>query len=201
MDFPQDTAVNNIGDQFLLGPSLLVNPVYSFGAHDRDLYLPAGKGWYELYSGKYIRGGQHIRADAPFEKIPVFVKEGSIIPFGPDLQYTGEKAADPITLFVYTGSNADFTLYEDEGNNYDYEQGLYSNIPISYDESAGRLTIGARQGSFPGMLKERTFRVVWITKDRPAPLQFDQTAAAELHYTGERISTSFSSRIIYHSNQ
>jgi alpha-D-xyloside xylohydrolase len=203
MDFPRDTSVNNIGDQFLLGPSLLVNPVYSSGVHDRELYLPAGKGWYEFYSGKYNRGGQHIRADAPYEKIPVFVKEGSIIPFGPELQYTEERAADPITLFVYTGSNAEFTLYEDEGTNYDYEQGSYSNIPISYNESARTLTIGPRQGSFPGMLKERTFRIVWITKDKPAPLQFDQTAAAELRYTGGSISTTAttSTRIIFHSNQ
>ena len=100
------------------------------------MYLPAGQGWYDLYSGKYFDGGQTINADAPYERMPVFVKEGSIIPTGPDIQYTNEKPADIITLFVYTGKDASFNLYEDEDTNYNYEQGKYAIIPITYNEQS-----------------------------------------------------------------
>jgi alpha-D-xyloside xylohydrolase len=188
MDFPMDTVVNNIGDQYMFGPSLLINPVYVPGARDRELYLPAGQGWYDLYSGKYYSGGQYMKAAAPYERIPVFVKEGSIVPFGPDLQYTEEKPADPITLFVYTGKDAGFSLYEDEGSNYNYEQGSFATIPFSYNESAGTLTIGARIGNFPGMLKERRFRVIWVSKDGPEPLAFTRQGIAEIHYAGKEIN-------------
>ena len=188
MDFPADTAVNNIGDQYLFGPSLLINPVCTFEARNREVYLPAGQGWYDLYSGKYFPGGRRIMADAPYEKIPVFVKEGSILPFGPDLQYTGEKKADPITLYVYAGKDASFSIYEDEDTNYNYEKGAYSLIPVSYEESTGTLTIGEREGTFPGMLEEREFRVLWVQKGRPAPLQFEGTALPVLHYKGHPVS-------------
>ncbi|HMH20853.1 MAG TPA: TIM-barrel domain-containing protein, partial [Puia sp.] len=171
MDFPQDTAVNNIGDQYLLGPSLLISPVYTFRAQNRDLYLPAGQGWYDLYSGRYTAGGQRISADAPYERMPVFVKEGSVIPFGPALQYTGERLADSITLVVYTGRDASFSLYEDEDTNYNYEKGAWSSIPVRYNESGRTLTIGKRTGEFPGMLRQRVFSIMWVTKDRPVPLQ------------------------------
>ena len=184
MDFPDDSLVNSIGDQYLFGPSLLINPVYSSGAVTRDLYLPAGQGWYDLYSGRYEEGGRRIDAAAPYERIPVFVKEGSILPFGPGLQYTSEKPAKEITLYVYTGRDASFDLYEDEGTNYNYEKGAYAQIPINYRESDKTLTIGRREGSFPGMLKERTFRVIWVTKDSPVPLQFDSPGGTVIHYKG-----------------
>ena len=108
------------------------------------LYLPKCAGWYDLYSGKYYAGGQKIIADAPYERMPVFVKAGSIIPFGPELQYTSEKPADTITLYVYTGADASFNLYEDEGTNYNYEKGAFSVIPIKYNEAIKtlRLEIG-----------------------------------------------------------
>ena len=188
MDFPEDTTVRTIGDQYLFGPSLLVSPVYTFGALQRDLYLPAGQGWYDLYSGKYEEGGRRIIASAPYERIPVLVKEGSIIPFGPDLQYTSEKPAREITLYVYTGRDAAFDLYEDEGSNYNYEKGAYARIPIRYVESSGTLTIGQREGDFPGMLQERVFRVVWVTKDRPASLRFDGRTNMAIHYKGRQRS-------------
>jgi alpha-D-xyloside xylohydrolase len=94
MDFGKDTAVNNIGDEYMLGPSLLVAPVTGYLERRREVYLPAGQGWYDLYSGKYAQGGQPIQAEAPYERLPVYVKEGSILPFGPALQYTGQKPAD-----------------------------------------------------------------------------------------------------------
>ena len=129
MDFAKDTAVLNIGDQYMFGSSLLINPVCEYKQHNRQLYLPKCAGWYDLYSGKWYAGGQKIVADAPYERMPVFVKAGSIIPFGPELQYTSEKPADTITLNIYTGADASFNLYEDEGTNYNYEKGAccYSN--------------------------------------------------------------------------
>ncbi|HEY4154287.1 MAG TPA: TIM-barrel domain-containing protein, partial [Puia sp.] len=186
MDFEKDTTAGHISDQYMLGPSLLINPVYTFQARNREVYLPAGQGWFNFYSGTYESGGQKISADAPYGRMPVFVKEGSIIPFGPALQYTSEKPADPIDLFVYGGRDASFTLYEDENGNYNYEKGLFANIPISYNESTKTVTIGKREGSFPGMLKERTFRISLITKNKPVELNFDADRAQTVHYNGNR---------------
>jgi alpha-D-xyloside xylohydrolase len=187
MDFPADTAVTNIGDQYLFGPSLLINPVYAFQQQKKELYLPKGTGWYDLYSGTYERGGQHITADAPYERMPVYVREGSIVPFGPELQYTSEKPADTITLFVYTGANGSFDLYEDEGLNYNYEKGLYSTINFRYNEQNKTLTIGSRKGSFPGMLQKRTFRVVWLSPSQAKSI--DGTVPdKELLYEGKALT-------------
>ena len=184
MDFGSDTAVNNIGDEYLLGPSLLVSPVTAWRERSREVYLPAGQGWYDLYSGKYESGGRRIRAEAPYERIPVFVKEGSIVLFGPSLQYTAERPADTVTLFVYAGKDARFTLYEDEGANYDYEKGAFTRIPFTYNEATAVFTVGRREGSYGQMLEKRVFRVVRITKDQPVELDFEQPAAAIIHYDG-----------------
>jgi alpha-D-xyloside xylohydrolase len=162
MDFGHDTAVYNIADEYMLGPSLLVAPVTEYKAREREVYLPAGQGWYDLYSGTFSEGGRSIRAAAPYERMPVFVKEGSILPQGPNLQYTGERPADTITLYVYTGRDAHFTLYEDEGTNYNYEKGAYALIPMDYQQATGSLTIGRRQGTYEGMLHKRTFRIMEI---------------------------------------
>ncbi|HEX8461640.1 MAG TPA: TIM-barrel domain-containing protein [Segetibacter sp.] len=190
MDFAKDTAVTNIGDQYMFGPSLLINPVYNYKDRNKSLYLPAGQGWYNLYNGKYFAGATHITEDAPYERMPVYVKEGSIIPFGPELQYTAEKAADTITLYVYTGKNAAFTLYEDENVNYNYEKGRFANIPFTYNETSKTLTIDKRQGSFSGMLTNRTFRVVWITKNKEKELNFEQKEDAIVRYTGTRVEVA-----------
>ncbi|HXX65218.1 MAG TPA: TIM-barrel domain-containing protein [Bacteroidota bacterium] len=189
MDFPEDTNVFGIGDQFLLGPSLLVSPVTEFKARSRSVYLPA-TGWYELWSGKYFPGGGTIRAEAPYSDIPLLVREGSIIPCGPDLQYTGEKPADPIRLFVYTGKDASFTLYEDEGVNYDYEKGLFTTIEITYNEHSHTLNIGPRRGTYPGMLLSRTFEIVWIGPARPSAFAFSSRPDALLHYDGLPLSVT-----------
>jgi alpha-D-xyloside xylohydrolase len=188
LDFNADPAVRNIADQFMFGPSLLVNPVTDYKARSRQLYLPATTGWFDFYSGQYQAGGQKITATAPLEKMPLYVREGSILPFGPAVQYTTEKPADPITLYVYTGRNASFSLYEDENVNYNYEKGAFATIPLNYDEGTKTLTIGERQGSFPGMVAQRTFRVVWVTKDRPTAWQPDAAAAQSVPYAGHALS-------------
>ena len=178
MDFTADKQVYNIGDQYMFGPALMVAPVYEYGARERDLYFPAGCGWYDFYAGKHIDGGQQLTVDAPYERIPLYVREGAIIPYGPDMQYSNEKPADVINLYVYTGQDGTFTLYEDEGTNYNYEKGQYAMIPFTYNEAEGTLTIGDREGEFPGMLKERTFNVVKVSKDKAQP--FDLNAKGQV---------------------
>jgi alpha-D-xyloside xylohydrolase len=185
MDFEADTAVYNIADEYMLGPSLLVAPITRYKARERDVYLPAGHGWYDLYTGRYARGGQRLTADAPYERMPVFVKEGSILPLGPDLQYTDQHPADTITLYVYTGRNADFTLYEDEDTNYNYEKGDFSLIPLHFDEATGRLNIGRREGSFPGMLYKRTFRVIFVCPTKAASVDAPTRSAIHITYNGQ----------------
>ncbi len=188
LDFNDDPAVRNVADQFMFGPSLLVNPVTDYHARNRKLYLPATTGWFDFYSGQYLPGGQTLTADAPLERLPLYVREGSIVPFGPAVQYTAEKPADPITLYVYTGRNASFSLYEDENVNYNYEKGAFANIPLRYDEAAKTLTIGARQGTFTGMVAQRTFRVVWVRKDRPTAWAPDAAAAQSVIYAGNALT-------------
>lgn len=190
MDFGNDKNVYNIGDQFMFGPSILVNPVYEYKSRARELYLPNGTGWYDLHSGKYYKGGQTIEADAPYSDIPLFVREGSIIPFGPEIQYTTEKQAEPIRLYVYTGSDGVFDLYEDENVNYNYENGKYAFIPISYNEENKQLTIGERKGSFPGMLTSRTFEIIWVNKSKNISLNFVSEPADVIKYNGEELTVT-----------
>jgi alpha-D-xyloside xylohydrolase len=156
----------------MFGPSLLINPVCGYRQYNRSVYLPKSEGWYDLYSGKFFTGGQKISADAPYERMPVFVKAGSIVPFGPELQYTSEKKADTVILNVYTGADVTFNLYEDEGTNYNYEKGNFSIIPIKYNEQTQTISIGERKGEFDGMLKKRIFCINIISSKNAKPLQF-----------------------------
>ena len=188
MDFAEDPSVKNIGGQFMFGPSLLVSPVTEFNTIKKEIYLPLFTGWFDFYSGKYYTGGQHITADAPLERIPLFVKEGSIIPFGPAMQYSTEKLADTITLYVYTGKDAGFTIYEDENVNYNYEQGKFSNIPILYQEQSKTLIIETRKGEFEGMLKNRVFNIIWIDKYKNTGFDVDRKPDRVVPYNGKRIS-------------
>ena len=166
MDFTADASVNDVGDQFMFGPALMVAPVYEYGARTREMYFPAGCGWYDFYTGTYVEGGRKLTVAAPYERIPLYVRAGAIIPFGPDMQYSDEKQAEEITLFVYAGQDGAFTLYEDEGVNYNYEKGKYAAIPLVYNDAEGTLTIGDRTGEYSGMLEERIFNVVKVGKDK-----------------------------------
>ncbi len=186
MDFPEDRSVYSINDEFMFGPDLLINPVSRYKERTRKVYLPKNQGWYNMYTGEYYRGGQTITANAPYSRIPVFVKAGSIIPFGPELQYAEQKPANPITLFVYEGNNAHFTLYEDEGNNYDYQEGKYSEISLSYDTQSGLLTIDNRKGSYPGMPEERTFRIIRVSINSPRSLDLNEKPDEIIQYNGQK---------------
>ena len=167
------TLLNDIGDQFMFGPSFMVSPVYRYGDRSREIYFPQAEGWYDFYSGKFQAGGERKVIEAPYERIPLYVRAGAIIPFGDDIQYTDEKPAEHIRLYIYQGADGEFTLYEDEGVNYNYEQGMYAMIPMKYDEATKTLVIGERQGEFPGMLKERTFTVVTVNKEKAQPFDLN----------------------------
>ena len=187
MDFNGDSEVYNIKDQWMFGPALMACPVGYYKARNRSVYFPKQTGWYDLYSGEYIAGGQTLIVDAPYERIPVYVREGSIIPYGPEMQYSDEKPADDITLYVYAGQNGEFQLYEDEGTNYNYEKGKFATIDITYDDAAKTLTLGKRNGSFNGMLKERRFHVVYVTADQPRALNFEPQNVPVVNYKGNQV--------------
>ncbi|MBR3989331.1 MAG: glycoside hydrolase family 31 protein [Bacteroidales bacterium] len=187
MDFPDDPEVRDLSDQWLLGPALMPCPVYEYKARSRSVYFPEG-GWYDFYTGAYIPGGQRLTVDAPYERMPLYVRAGSIIPFGPSVEYTGEKPADDILIVVYAGADARFTLYEDDGLTYGYEKGEYSTIDFFWDDTARRLFIGARKGVFPNMLGSRTFRVCVVDPEHPHGYDPDGESALSILYDGQEDS-------------
>ena len=126
---------------------------------EHTVYLPAGSRWYYFHNDKVYDGGQDVKLEIPFSEIPFFIRGGSILPIGPDVQYSGEKVWDNLEIRVYPGANAEFTLYEDRGDGYDYEQGKYSEIPMTWNNRTRTLTIHNRRGSFRGMTAKKTFRV------------------------------------------
>ena len=161
MDFRTDTWAANAGLEFMYGPAFLVKPVTEPGVSTISLYLPQAK-WYDFWSGAQTEGARRIDAPSPLFRLPLYIRAGSIVPMGPEMQWSTEKPADPIELRVYRGADGAFTLYEDENDNYNYEKGTYATISFHWDEVHGVLTIGDRQGSFPGMLTERTFQIVFV---------------------------------------
>ncbi len=189
MDFQTETNVFGIKDQFMFGPAMMVCPVTASNATTRSVYLPSGTTWFDFWTGATNAGGQAVNAAAPIDKLPLFVRAGSILPYGPDIQYATQ-TNDPIELRVYRGANGSFTLYEDENDNYNYETGSYTTIPISWNESTQTLTIGARQGSFPGMMANRTFRVVWVGSGRGVALPSTTLADSVVAYSGYAVAVS-----------
>ncbi|MFT3782320.1 MAG: glycoside hydrolase family 31 protein [Nibricoccus sp.] len=188
MDFPGDRKAREIGDQFMFGSALLVSPVTQYRVRSRPVYLPStAGGWYDFWSGRPVQVGQVLGAAAPFETIPVHVRAGSILPLGPEKQFTTEKPADPITLFIYAGADGAFTLYEDDGVSYGYERGEFARIPISWNDATHMLTMGAREGSFPGMLQNRTFEIVLVTPQKPGGVLPTPRAQQTISYSGETL--------------
>ena len=190
MDFAKDRKAMALSDEYLFGPSILVHPVTEpvltdgtasltgVTAAPFTTYLPAGTAWYDFHTGERLEGGQDFTREYGISEIPVFVKAGAILPMGPAVQYTSEKPWDALEIEVYPGADGKFTLYEDEGDGYAYEQGAYSTIDLSWDDAAGRFEIAARKGSFPGMLAQRDF-VIRVQGHEPVTV----------HYTGKRVKT------------
>ncbi len=186
MDFREDPRAQNTGDQFMFGPAFLVNPVTDAAATSRQVYLPAAK-WYDFWTGSTVEGRRTINAIAPLDRLPLFVRAGSILPLGPDEEWATEKAADPIEIRIYRGANGDFTLYEDEDDNYNYEKGAYATIPLHWDDGARTLTIGDRKGQFPGMLEKRAFRVVFVSENHGVGVSPADEADKVVQYSGKQI--------------
>jgi alpha-D-xyloside xylohydrolase len=188
MDFPDDPAVRKIDDEYLFGRAFLAAPVTRFKARSRSVYLPSGASWYDFETGRLYPGGRGVEAPAPLARMPLFVRAGAIVPMGPVQQYVGEKAGAPITLVVFTGHDGRFELYEDDGLSNGYERGAFSRIPISWDQASGRLTIGARTGTFTGMAERRVFKVRFIA-DGVSPTGFD-AADATVDYAGAPVTVA-----------
>jgi alpha-D-xyloside xylohydrolase len=186
MDFRNDPRAANIGDQFMFGPALLVNPVTEPGAATRHLYLPQAR-WYDFWTGASQSGGHTVEAPAPLERLPLYVPAGSILLLGPEVEYSTEKPADPIEVRIYPGADGNFTLYEDENDNYNYEKGVYATIHLHWDDAKRILTIGERKGEFPGMLANRTFNIVFVREGRGTgidPAKSDRS----VQYSGKEVS-------------
>ena len=187
MDWRTDVRAQNTGDQYMFGPSILVNPVYIQGATSRGVYLPKST-WYDFWTGEKLAGEQTIQAAAPLEKLPLYIRAGSILPLGPEMEWTTEKPEDPIELRIYPGANGDFTLYEDENDNYNYEKGAHATIQFHWDDAARTLTIGQRQGTFPGMLEQHTFRLVVVAPNHGIGINGGTEPEKSVIYTGNSIA-------------
>ncbi|HET7605875.1 MAG TPA: TIM-barrel domain-containing protein [Sphingomicrobium sp.] len=191
MDFGADRNTWAIDDEYLFGPAFLVAPVTEYKARARKVYLPAGATWYDFYSGRSTEGGQTIDAAASYERMPLFVRAGSIVPTGPAIQHTGEDKGGPVTLNVYTGADGGFSLYEDDGTSRQYLHGQYSRIPLKWDEAAKTLTIGAREGNgYAGMPDKRVIDIRWMKPGTARALSFDARPDASVTYTGAPVTVS-----------
>lgn len=187
-DFPADRKGWGIDDQFMFGPAFLVAPVTRFGARERTVYLPSGSGWYDFSNGHFHKGGRNVKAAAPREQIPLFVRAGTILPTGPAIEWVDQKTADPLVLHVFTGADGHFSLYEDDGVTTAHEKGESSRIPFDWSDKTGTLTIGARQGRYPAMLTERRFIIRFHSRQSPSAPDFDGRDGKAIIYTGEALT-------------
>jgi alpha-D-xyloside xylohydrolase len=186
MDFPSDRTARELSDEYMFGPALLIAPVTQYKQRSRPVYLPTEADWYDYWTGRPAASG-NISAPAPYDQMPIFVKAGAILPYGPPMQYVGEKPSDPITLFVYAGANGNFVLYEDQGTTFDYEKGAFSQIRIHWQDATRTLTIGKRSGTFPGMLDHRTFQIVLASRAKPAAFSPTVPISKSVRYTGSEL--------------
>jgi len=188
MDFEADRKGWNIDDEYMFGPAFLVAPVSEFKARARSVYLPAGADWYDFATGAWLKGGQTITAAAPRERMPLFVRAGSIVPTGPAVQYTSEQPDGPLVLQVFTGADGSFALYQDDGASRGYLKGESARIPIKWDEKAGTLSIGAIEGSYPNMPKQRAIAVRFYTPGKAVAPNFEEEGAIQLVYDGKPVT-------------
>jgi alpha-D-xyloside xylohydrolase len=190
MDWRTDEKTWNISDEFMFGPALLVNPVLKANATRRSVYLPASPKWYDFWTGDTTTGGQEIEADAPLDRMPLYVRAGSIVPMGPEIEYAAQNPGGPIELRIYRGADGAFNLYDDAGDSYDYEHGQHAVISMRWNDSTGVLTIGAREGSYPGMVEKRTFRIVLVGSGHGTGGDVTDKADKVIAYDGREISVN-----------
>jgi alpha-D-xyloside xylohydrolase len=186
MDFRDDQTAIDQRYEYLFGKSILVAPVTGPDVREWEVYLPGPAGWYDFWTGKRFAGGELVKAAAPQDKIPLFVKAGSIIPLGPVMQHTAERPADTLEIRIYTGADARFELYEDEGDNYNYEKGKYLTIPFQWNEATQTLTIGKQKGRYSTALGRRTFNLVFVSESNGGGTPAGR-ADKKITYTGKRL--------------
>jgi alpha-D-xyloside xylohydrolase len=189
MDYRSDVHAANIGDQFMFGPAIMVKPVTDPGVGTTRVYLPQGK-WYDFWSGVSLDGAHAFDSASPLDKLPIYIRAGSIVPLGPELEWSTEKPEDPLELRIYRGADGAFTLYEDENDNYNYEKGAHATIPFSWDEGKQRLTIGDREGQFPGMLQTRTLRIVFVRENHGVGIFPEDRPEKIVSYSGQKITVT-----------
>lgn len=201
-DFMNDSATYNISNQYMFGSSIMVCPVVEplyylpnnikmkTTEFARKVYLPKNSQWIDFWTGKRLDGGNTIKADAAFETMPLFVRAGSIIPFGPHIQYATEKS-DPLEVRIYPGADGEFTLYEDENDNYNYEKGIFSLISFKWNDKEKELTISKRKGEFPGMLKERNFYIVLVDESNTNGIETTKSPNEIIKYDGSQMIEKF----------
>jgi alpha-D-xyloside xylohydrolase len=190
MDFREDTTAVEQAYEYMFGKSILVAPITETGVNEWNIYLPKSSIWYDFWSGKRFDGAQTIKTATFLDKIPLFIKAGSIIPMGPLIQYSTDKS-DPVEIRIYPGADGEFTLYEDENDNYNYEKGLYSIIEFKWTNATKTLKIGKRQGDFPGMLKARTFQVVIVSPNHGTGIDATDEIEKVVKYNGTELKIVF----------
>lgn len=206
MDFPSDRKAMSLNDQYMFGKAFLVKPVtdplYTYldknkrghtiypdvakAAAPVNVYLPAGSKWYDFWDNTIFDGGNDVQFIAPIDRMPIYVRAGSIIPFGPEVQYTTEKPWDNLEIRVYPGDDGAFIFYEDDGKTYDYEKGAFAEIPFTWNDAEKTLTIGERNGSYPSMLTKRNFNIRLMSPD--ASGNSERPAAKTVAYDGRAIT-------------
>jgi len=187
MDWRTDPRVRDIGDEFMFGPSILVSPILQADASRRTVYLPESPAWYDFWTGSSQKGGVEVDASAPLDRLPLYMRAGTILPLGPEIEYASEKPEGPIDLRIYRGADGSFDLYQDAGDSYDYEKGAHAVIPLRWSEAARTLMIGERKGSYPGMPANIQFNITWVSAGHgsgPAVPQPDRT----IQYSGQQVS-------------
>ena len=198
-DFRADRATYDVDDQFMFGPAFLDNPVTKptyYAAESaviegvsktREVYLPNGADWYDFWTGQRYSGGQTICADAGLDTMPLYVRSGSIVPIGPDISYADERPNATLELRIYPGQSGSFTLYEDEGDNYNYEQGHFAMTQLSWDEEKRCLTIHDREGIYPEMSSSREFRIIIVDALQNSLLS-ELSSVRTVRYEGQEIN-------------
>jgi alpha-D-xyloside xylohydrolase len=189
MDFKNDRMAVRQAYQYMFGKSFLVAPVTEPNVSSWAVYLPSSTSWYDFWTGKRFKGGQTVQTAAPQDRIPVFVKAGSVVPMGKFLQHTSEKRMDTLEIRIYPGADGQFTLYTDEGDNYNYEKGSYKQITLRWSDKQQTLFIEKQRGNYPGAPEKQVFNIVWVNESTGYGINMP-AAATSVVYTGDKIAVA-----------
>jgi alpha-glucosidase (family GH31 glycosyl hydrolase) len=190
LDYPNDRNTSDITDEYMFGPSILVAPVTEQGQDEREVYLPEGNEWYDFWTNVKYQGGQTVKVPAPIERIPLFVKAGSVLPLGPIVNYVGEKPED-LEIRIYIGASGSTKIYQDENDNYNYEKGLFTTFEINWNNEKNILAFTEQKGDFPGASLPKKINVVFIKENQEMNEQSVNNPDKILIYRGKKISIQF----------